>query len=417
MGLKDLLSKYFPKRKGTRKTSWRDAEQFFRDEKSRELEEARDKKKEHIQRTGELVEQLGEALEAFQDYDDSKDLQVVEDVAQNFYRSRKRLVKNFEASQNMEEHVEEIREFLDEFNDVSRKEGEVMKYVKDDSKELSTALENIIGHRERLEAFSEGEYMVVKQLGTVEEFVEEIQRLEEELENAQKELEGKDTRDIAEDIEDIEEKLDEIERSEDWKHKKSLEREKKELEKKKTRKEKEIKSKISEMHRGLTKILYSIENEGLEFKNRKKVLERLESRQIDSLDDPLPEAKEALEKLEEEEILEGRDLQKFREGVKGLENFEELKDEVTEFENQIEDVEDGLEGLEIGEKKDELRQRKKRLEDDLEEKKDEVRSLEETRNEKELEFDRRIRELQHFLNSVMRGTVIVEEAGEKGEEK
>ena len=416
MGLRELLHKYFPKKKGTRKITWRDAETFFKEEKASEIEQARQKEKKYRESTGELVKQLGEGIEAFNDYDDSKDLQIVEDVAQNFYRSRKRMIENFEASDDMEKHLEDLQEFLDEFNDVTRKEGEVMKYVKDDSKELSMALEEIIQHREDMEHFVETDYQAVIQLEEVKQFLDEIEKLETELEEAEKGLEGKDTRDISQDIEEIEEKLDEIEETEEWKHKKSLEREKKELTEKKSQKRKEVKSKISEMDRGLTKILYSIENEGLEFEGRKQVLESLENREIDSLDDPGPELEEALEKLEENDILEGKDLEKFRKGVEGLGDFEEMKKELSDLEKEIEDVEKGLEDIDIGEEKEELRERKKTLERDLEEKKDDVRGLEEERNEKDLDLDRKILELQHFLNSVMRGTVKIQEL-ENGEEE
>lgn len=416
MDLKELLQKYFPRQKGTRKISWRDAEEFFREEKASELEQAREEGKSYRKRTGELVKQLGEGIEAFNDYDDSQDLQIVEDVAQNFYRSRKRMIENFEASEDMEEHLEDLQAFLDDFNDVTRKEGEVMKYVKDDSKELSTALEEIIQHREDMEHFVETDYQAVIQLEEVREFLDEIEELEEDLEEAEEGLEGKDTRDISQDIEEIEEKLDEIEETEEWKHKKSLEREKKELNEKKRRKRKEIKSKISEMDRGLTKILYSIENEGLEFEGRKKVLERLENREIDSVEDPGPELEEAIEKVEEKDILEGKDLEKFRKGIEGLEDFSEMKEEVSDLESEIEDVKRGLDDTDIGEEKEELREKKRKLERDLEEKKDDVRDLEEERNEKDLDLDRKILELQHFLNSVMRGTVKIEEL-EGGEEE
>lgn len=415
MGLRAFLEKYFPKRKGTRKVSWRDSEEFFMDEKASKLDRVRKKEKEHKQETKSQVEQLGKGIEAFNNYEDSQDLQIVEDVSQNFYRSRKRLIENFKPSEDMEEHLEDLQDFLDKFNDVSRKEGEVMKHVKDDSRELSNALEEIIQHREDMEAFVETDYQVVLQLETVREFVEKINDLELELQEAKKDLEGKDTRDISKDIEEIKEKLDEIEETEEWKHRKTLEREQKELQKKRKQKKKEIKSKISEMDRGLTKMLYSIENEALEFGGRKEVLEGLKNRETDPVEDPRPELQEALEKVREENILEGKDLEKFRKGVEGLENFVEMKNEVSKLEKELEDVEEDLEDMDISKKKEELKDRKRNLEQDLEEKKDDVRVLEEERNEKDLDFDRKTLELQNFLNSVMRGKVKIEELedGEK----
>lgn len=413
MGIKDMLGGLLPEKKKELETSWRDAESFFTEQKRSEIDSTEQREHKMRDETSEILERLENGLEAFDNYDDSRDLQIVEDVAQNFYRSRKRMIDEFDVAEDIEEHLDELEEFLEEFNDVSRKEGEVMKHIRKESPELSEALEDLMDHRDKIENFVDTEYQVILQQEKVSEYVKEIRDLKQELEEAEKDLEGRDTRDIEKDIESIEEKLDEIEERGEWNEMKSLERELEELKKSKKEKKSQIRSYISEMDRGLKKLTYNIENEGLEFEGREKVLEKLKDKDIDSLDSVKPEVDEGLETVEEEGLLEGRDLEKFREGVEGLRSFQEIMEEIDELEKEIEDVEERLSRFDLEEERNELEDRKQRLQKDLEEKKEEVRDLEERRNEAERKLHAKILELEHFMNSLMYHDIEVEEVKEE----
>ncbi|MFB6114657.1 MAG: hypothetical protein ABEK04_00045 [Candidatus Nanohalobium sp.] len=390
-------------------TSWRNADEAFREEKSGELKEAREEAENFKERTGEIVERIEEGLEAFNDYDDINDIQIVEDVAQNFYRSRKRLIENFDPSEDIEEHLEDLEEFLAEFNDVSRKEGEVMKHIRKDAPQLSDSLDELMSHKEDIQDFIDTRYQVVVQLEMVEEHMGELEGLEEDLEEAEEELEGKDTRSIREDIEDLEEKLDSLEETDRWKKLKTLEREEKELEQKKKNKRKEIKSSISEMDRGLKKLIYAIENEGLTFEGDKEKLEKLKDREFDELDEISEELEEALDKIEDEGLVGDRQLEKFRTGVEDLQGFKDLKASIEELEKELADVRESIEEKDVEEEKEELEQSKKQLEKDLSEKKDRIRDLEEKRNRAEEKKQSKLVELEHFMNSLLYPKVEIEE--------
>lgn len=411
--LRDLKEKYFPEKKDL-EISWEQADETFRDEKSREIESAGERKQDLVEKTFDLTEDIKEGLEAFDEYDDTKDLQIVEDVAQNFYRTRKRLLEDFDPDEeDIEEHLDDLEDFLEEFNDVTRKEGEVMKYVGEDAPKFSEGIEELVTHREDVEEFIDTDYQRVIQLSMIEEYMADVKRLGKELEDAKESLEGKDTRDIKQDIEDLEDELDEIESTDQWQRKKALEREKEQLIEEKENKRKEIKSYISKIDRGLKKLVYNIENKGLEFEGSVRKLEKLKEREIDDLDDIMPELEKGLEKIEKKELLDDRDMDKFREGKEGLENFSELKNSISELEKEISDVEDDLDEISIEEEKKELKSKKETLETDLKEKKDSVRGLEEKRDEKLRKRQKKLIELEHFMNSLMHSNVTVREIKEE----
>jgi chromosome segregation ATPase len=412
VGLKDLLGELLPEKQKDLQTSWRNAEEFFAERKASEIESAENRERRLVEETSDILGRLEEGLEAFDDYDDSRDLKIVEDVAQNFYRTRKRMIEEFEAPEDIEEHLEELEGFLEEFNDVSRKEGEVMKHIRKESPQLSEALEDLMEHKEKIERFVDTDYQVVVRQEMISDYVVDIEKLKQRLEETEKKLKGRDTREIERDIRSIEEKLDEIEKRGEWSEMKSLERELEQLKRSRKEKRRQIKSQISEMDRGLKKLTYNIENEGLEFKGSKKILEKLEERNIDSLDQVRPEIDKALELVEEEDLLEGRDLEKFRGGVEGLRSFRGMMDEIEELEKEIQDVKDRLSEFDLRQEKDELQERKDRLENDLEEKKENVRDLEEERNKAERNLHAKIMELERFMDSVMYHDIEIEEVEE-----
>ncbi|MFB6174912.1 MAG: hypothetical protein ABEJ87_02960 [Candidatus Nanohalobium sp.] len=389
--------------------SWRDAPELFSQKKSRDLETAKRREKDFRETTEEIRKEIAEGLEAFNDYEDSKRLKVVKDVAQNFYRSRKRLVEDFDPSEDTEEHLEDLHNFVEDFNDVSRKEGEVMRYVHKDAPELSNALDRLVKHEEKMEDFVETQYQVVVQLEMVKDYVNEIEEADEDLEEAEKALEGKDTRSIKADLESTEKEIEKVEDTDEWQHMKSLEKEKKELEKKRKRRKAEIREEASKMERGLKKLIYNIENEGLTFEGRLNMLKKLKDEDIEELSDPSDEVREAIKRIRQEDFLGERQEKKFVDAAKYFEEFEQHMDGIEELSGELEDVEERLEEIEIDERKDELKQKKQRLENDLMEKKDTVRDLEEKRNRKQDRKQKKMIELEHFLNSLLRDQVSIEE--------
>lgn len=417
MGLIDRIKEKFSRERRELEISWENSTNVFEDEKETEIRGARERAEKFTEETEEVLENIEEGLEAFNEYEDSEDIQLVEDVAQNFYRSRKRMVENFNPSEDIEEHLEDLEDFIEEFNDVSRKEGEVMKHVRKDAPQLSDSLDELLEHKEKIQSFVDTDYQVLVQLEMIKDYQKEIEEIREELEEAEKDLEGKDTRSIKDDIEDMEEKIDELEESSRWKELKTLEREKEELIDEKERKRRQLKSSISEMDRGLKKLIYNIENEGLEFKGDKTKLKKLKDREIEKIDNPEDEVEEALERIKDEDLISKRQLEKFRAGAEDLENFTGYKEDIEELERELDDIRSEMESMDVEEEREEIRESKEKLEKDLKEKKEEIRTLEETRNKAEDRLQAKMLELEHFMDSLLKADIKVKEIEDSAREK
>lgn len=409
MGFLDGIKERFRTETRDLDISWQNSVQIFKDEKETEIKDARQRTQKMTEETRNIIEKVEQGMEAFDNYDDSEDIQLVEDVAQNFYRSRKRMIENFNPSEDIEEHLEDLEDFIEEFNDVSRKEGEVMKHVRKDAPQLSDSLDELLDHKENLQNFIDTDYQILVQLEMIKDYKEEIEEIRKELEKAEENLKDKDTRSIKEDIKEMEGKIDEMEESSRWKELKTLEREEEELIEQKERKHKKLKSSISEMDRGLKKLIYNIENEGLEFEGNKERLKKLKDKEIEKITDPQQEVQEALEKIKKKKLVNDRQLEKFKSGTRELENFSDYREEIKELEKELEDIRTEIDSMDIEDEREKIRDKKEQLEKDLKEKKDEVRDLEEKRNKSEDRLQAKMLELEHFMDSLMRANVTVEE--------
>ena len=329
-GILERLREFFSGSEKHVELEWRNASEEFRDRKSRELEKTREKSSELIEKTETLVEKLESDLEEIKDYSDDDDLNVVEDVAENFYRTRKNLTEKFDPSENIEQHYRDLDDFLEEFNDVSRKEGAVMKRVEKGSGNLPSRLEEIMNHRESIGEFLEDGYTVVKKMHEIQGFEDEIREKKQEIKEVSKRIENLQESDLEEKLEKIDSQVQELHESEDWQEKESLEQELELLEDKRSQEEKKISRKVSKLERGLKKLVYSVENEGESFEGSLEKLKQLMDGNYRQIDDPKPDLENAAGLLDELGELEDRQMEKFRETVAELDDFDSVMDEVND---------------------------------------------------------------------------------------
>jgi DNA repair exonuclease SbcCD ATPase subunit len=396
---------------------WRNSPERFRKRKEKKLGESRERAEELVEKTERLLERLDDDLEEVKGYEDAADLNVVEDVAENFYRSRKRLVENVELSNDIEQHYDDLKDFLDEFNDVSRKEGAVMKRVQKSSGDLSGTLQELIDHREEVEEFLRNGYRPMKRVDHLEDLKEETEELEEEIERLEEQLDRLDTEDIEERIEDVERRISEFEESEEWEEKENLEEQLELLEDKKSKREKEVKRTVSKLDRGLKKLIYRIENQGQEFEGDFVTLKSLFNGNFRKIDSPFPELDEATSILESKDILDDRQQEKFEKAVEQLETFESDLEEIEGFEEDIRKVEEKLEDIDLEEKRRELEKEKSSIQSELEEKEEQIDNLRDTLEQKKTEFEDKKREIEEKLDTYLQADVSLEKKVETSEKE
>lgn len=398
MSLKDRVLELFSNKEDV-EASLKEADQVFESRKKRKIEKAQRKADELIDETDQILDDLKDSLEELKEYEDSDDIQAVEDVAENFYRSRKKLIEDFEASEDFQEHFEALDSFVEEFNDVSRKEGVVMQRVEQSSGVLSEKISEVVEHRDRISELLEEEFGVVTQLEIVRNSLDKIENLEEDKDEIRESIESTEDKidSIEDEIDEKEKKLEDLKSGEAWKKREDIIGKLDYLKSKRDDQKKKISSNVSELERGLKKLLYEIDNSDTVFEGDLGKLRELKEGEFASVSDPSDELKEALSLIREENLLDDRQLGKFEDAVEKFDTFEGDKRELEEYEKEIENKKEEFKDFEIGEEKKDLENEIENRKKELEKKKDDLQDMKERRKEKEEEIVNEIKELESFM--------------------
>lgn len=386
---------------------WSEAVDSYRTQKSEEINSAEESAEELVERTHDLMERLESDLEEISGYSDDEDLNVVEDVAENFYRSRKNLVKNFEASEDIENHYRDLNNFLEEFNDVSMKEGAVMKRVEKSAGQLSGTLQELMEHRDRIGEFLSEDYDEVKKLEEIKEIISEIEEIQGKIQKLDQKLEETGTEDLEDQIREIEQEIEDFHESEEWQNRESLENELELLEEKKSQRKKNLSRKVSSIERGLKKLVYQVENQGKDFEGDLETLEQLLDENFRELENPMPELREASRILEEEEILDGRQLEKFRNGVEDIENINSDLEEIEEFSENIGKVKNKLKNIDLEDKENQLEKRRRSLRERINEKKSNIGDIESRKEDREWELEEKKKNLEKKMDEYLKPDISI----------
>jgi chromosome segregation ATPase len=378
--LLESVKKFFSNR--TETVELGEVTDFYREEKESEIKEAERKAEELMDQTDNLLEELDEGIEELKGYEHDKGIQAVEDVADNFYSSRKRMIERFDSPDGIEEHVEEFADFAEEFNDVSRKEGEVLKFIEKQSGKLPQTIEKLVSHREELEEFLENEYTAVSNLEEIRERLGDISDRRKELSELRDRIDESEIKDLKERKDELEGRMEKVEQSQEWQEKTRKEEKIEELEQDKQDIISELSRQVSRIERPVKKMLYSIENEDVGFEADEDKLRKLMDREFHEIEGLGPVLKETEKVLKEEDIADRDKRKKFLKAKAELSQLEERKHEVGELEEEISQLQKSLDKMDVQEKRNdlqkqaqELRQKIERKEEQLEERKTEADRL------------------------------------------
>lgn len=405
MKVLDKIREKFSPKEEELEIYWNEAEEVFRERKEGQIETAKDGAEELMERTEKLVQQLEDDMEEIKDYKDRDDLDVVEDVAESFYQSRKNLVDEFSSSENIKEHHEDLKDFLNKFNDVSRKQGAVLQRIEKDSGRLSSTLDRILDHQEEIERFLDNKHSSVKNLERVSQISGRIQDLNQEIGELKKDLSSNEIEPLKSDISNLDDELEQLRQSSEWRKKEDLEGELEDLKQEKKELENGISNEVSQLERGLKKLIYNVENEGTEFENDLGKLKNLRDEDFEEVENPSSELSEAVEVLKGEELLSDRQFEKFQKSAEALSDFDKRMLEIEDYAENIEDVQKELSDLQIGDEIDSLEQRKERLNSDLEEKKNKREDKKNQLEKLHRRADRTYEELEKALNEYLNADI------------
>ena len=391
--------KDFFREKEAIEVSIEEADTLFRDLREDKIEESRERKKELKKKSERIISDIKDSLEEIKDFEDDEDLDVVEDVARSFYNSRKNLLENLDLPEDIETHSQRFNEFIDDFNDVSMKEGAVMKRIHSKSGELGGLIEEAVDHGDKLENFVEKDFKPVLKLREIQKNKENLVEARKDIEELKERLDSIETANLEEKISRKKDELNEIETSEALQRLERLKSQRDNLEQKKDDKRKKIERKISSIERGLKKGLYQIENTESTFSGSKSELEKLLNHEFMNnpyIGENLPEIADLLEK---KDVLSDRQLEKFRNGIGKLENLGKQVQEIKVLEEEIEELEEKIEDSNVIERKKEVEKEVKDLKEQLKERESEISEIESRIRDSQDDLDDGVAELESRLEA------------------
>lgn len=382
-----------------------EASEVFYNRKKEKIDKGREEADSLVSKTSEVLNELDKALEELTGYKDSDGIQAVEDVAENFKDSRKRLIKDFEASEEVEEHFNDLDDFVKEFNEVSMKEGAVMQRVEQDSGTLSGKISQVIEHRDEMEEFLENEYRPVNQLEEIERAVEEINKLDRREERLQQRLEELDEVSERQELEELKQSLEDLKNSEEWNEKNDAESELQDIKDSKKEIENKLSRNTSKLERGLKKLIYNIRNQGVTFSGDVSKLEELRDGNY-NVSKPLG-LEEASEIISEENLLSDRQFKKFRKAVESFDGFEQDKKQIESLESDLGEKKRQIESFDVIDERErierEIKEAEKNLDDLTAEREDLQLELEELKKDREASLD----SLEDYLNKWLDAAVVL----------
>ncbi|MDY6768526.1 MAG: hypothetical protein SVW02_00250 [Candidatus Nanohaloarchaea archaeon] len=372
-----------------------DAHDLFAEEKAAAIDAAEEELEQIQAEVDDALDELDERLQALEGYEDVEGRTAVEDVADNIVSDRRRMVAQFSVPDEPDELHAELDAFVDSFKEMKHKETEVLKLMGDDKKPVFDALDRVKELRDRAASFIDGEHQVLERHRTLQEQVQELQRLRERKEELEEELDGFDLAARREAVEEVEEQLDELHGSEAWEDYEELRDELDQAKEERQDVRSTIETAMNRMDRGLKKLLYEAGHGDVSIGTGKEVLQDVRDGNVDAVLDRDPgiveDAVEAATEALPDDLLGERQRDKFLDAADTLSDLASYADRLAELDDRVQALEEQVESHEAPQRENELsadlddrgreleeaRKEKRKVREELEDVEDEIEQVEE----------------------------------------
>jgi len=366
-GLKERLLK-------PRQVTVRDAADFFEQQRSHEIEAARDEAEKILPGVEDQLDDLTSRLTELKDYKDPDGHTAVEDVAQNFYRTRKRMIDHFDTTDDLEELHSRLATFIDEFQMMKQKENAVMERIGEPTNSIFQQLKTLRRENQRLRDFLDGDYLPVKRKERLEELLGEIRELEGQIKDREERLGSLAEEDIRDEKAKIEQRLDEHRKKDAWDEKESITQDIEAKREEQDSIQHSIDVAVSKLERGLKKLVYEAENGEISIEGEQlETLKRLQDGEVGDADTVTGALTSARERIREQDILEENEASRFLKASQTLLDLEAKRDRMEDIKSEISSLKDDRDSFSLAEKEQEIR-------DQIEEKKRELEDIEQERD-------------------------------------
>lgn len=395
---------------------------FIEEHHGDEMADAEDRAGELMERTDELLDQLLEELDALREYEPDRgdvegagggqvppggikrQLQAIEDTLDSFVRSRARMIDRFDPPSEIRDHADAVQELLDEFGDLSKKESMVVQQAGAAS-EFPSVLGELNSHLDTLRSFLDGDHAIIETREQANELLGRYEELGDEIEDLEAELEDGGLEDVEDEIADKDEAIDELQDSDDWHRKDELEDAIAEDEDRLEELRADLDRTASQLDRGLKKLLYAVENGDVGFSASLGPLRRLRDRDYRDIDDPAPSLEAAVDTIEEEGLLDSRQLSTFRDAADELADLDDWLDRIDDTKASLQDHRDQIQEMDVTDRLQELRSEIGSLRDRRERVREELSSIRDRIDDRRDEREGVRDELEELLDGMGRDHV------------
>lgn len=351
--------------------------------KSQQVSDIHAREEKLIKEADELIDSLREELEAVKEYEDVDGIKAAEDIAEDFYNSRKIALDNFNPEEDSESYEEDLEDLLKEFNDINRKEKALIERMKGDASDIAQTVKELNDKLEEIKEFNAEERKILDDIQELEESAEKLENVVEKKQNLQKELDEleDEIEDKKEDRDSLETQLEDLKEEDKWKEKQQLEGEIEEIENNISRLRNTLTGYSSDLDRGLKKLIYQVENRGVEFNGRLKQLKKIREKEFGKLDSVNKDLEAALKTIEREQILEGRQLEDFQSVVEKQPEFQSKYSNIQNLEADKEEKKKELQNLEIVKRNNQVEKKLENTKENISKKETKIEEKKEALNE------------------------------------
>lgn len=384
-----------------------EAPTLFQDRRGQHLETVRQRADVHRDRIQDAVTDLEAALDALDGFTDTENRQMVDDVVNNFYRDRTRLLNAFTLPADVDALQETVADLIDTFRTMKQKEAAIMKRVVDESDTIFSRLDALEQWNEELQRFLESEHQTVQRFHEVQELVNDIEELEETITTLESQLENGDSR-----IDDAlaakrEELADHLSRDA-WEEKQEIEDEIKSCREEEDRIQREIERVRSRMERGLKKLVYAAEHGEVTLApSTVDTLRTLRDGDIGTPETVSSAMDTAVAAVEDEDLLGDRQQEKFVDAADVLQTLPDKQEHIQGLEEKRSRLQDELDAFTLEDEKQAIERDIEKLEA---ERREAARDRQDVRNrieETQRQLNQTVQELEALLNAEFTGDITV----------
>lgn len=375
-----------------------------KDRKAQDLSDIEIRGKQLVKEADNLINSLRDELNAVKNYEDVDGIKAAEDIAENFYNSRKIALDNFNPENNTESYEKDLENLLKEFNDINKKEKALVERMKGDASGMAQTVQKLNEKLEEIQRFNEEERKTVETMQELKENSEELEKLKEEEHHIQEKIGTLEDqlREEKEEKKDLESQLEEeVKQQNAWQRKNQLEEEINEIENEIKGLKRTLKGYSSDLDRGLKKLLYQVENKDVEFNGDLTQLKKIREQNFQEIDSADKHLKTALETVESENILEGRQLEDFRSVVNEKPEFQETYRNIQSLKQEKEESIEKIKNMAVMERKEELEKQIEEKEESIEKKENKISDKKTQSDNLDEKLDEKYRQIEQKANLIL----------------